>query len=97
MTSAPGFVCELASRADHSDLLHLQVVLSPCCTSIKSETHRPHMSDTADILNRLIEIAKDGEQGFKTAAEKVKNPSIKTLFESTRRNARAMQPNSKKP
>jgi uncharacterized protein (TIGR02284 family) len=39
------------------------------------------MSDTADILNRLIEIAKDGEQGFKTAAEKVKNPSIKTLFE----------------
>ena len=26
------------------------------------------MSDVSDVLNDLIETAKDGEQGFKTAA-----------------------------
>ena len=38
------------------------------------------MSSVADVLNELIETGKDGEQGFKTAAEKVKEPSLKTLF-----------------
>ncbi|MDQ2843558.1 MAG: PA2169 family four-helix-bundle protein [Acidobacteriota bacterium] len=38
------------------------------------------MSDVADVLNGLIETAKDGEQGFRTAAEKVKEPSLKSLF-----------------
>ncbi len=38
------------------------------------------MSDVADVLNGLIETCKDGEEGFKTAAEKVKEPSLKTLF-----------------
>ena len=38
------------------------------------------MSDVADVLNGLIETAKDGEDGFRTAAEKVKDPALKTLF-----------------
>ena len=38
------------------------------------------MSDVGSVLNGLIETAKDGEQGFQTAAEKVKNPELKTLF-----------------
>ena len=38
------------------------------------------MSDVSDVLNGLIETAKDGEQGFRTAAEKVKESSLKSLF-----------------
>jgi uncharacterized protein (TIGR02284 family) len=38
------------------------------------------MSDVADVLNGLIETAKDGEQGFRTAAEKVKDSYLKSLF-----------------
>ncbi len=38
------------------------------------------MSDVADVLNGLVETAKDGEEGFRTAAEKMKDPSLKTLF-----------------
>lgn len=33
-----------------------------------------------DVLNSLIETCKDGEDGFKTAAEKVKESSLKTTF-----------------
>lgn len=36
--------------------------------------------DAVDVLNDLIETCKDGEQGFKTAAEKVKDSSLKSLF-----------------
>ena len=32
------------------------------------------------VLNNLIETCKDGEQGFKTAADGVKNPSLKAKF-----------------
>ena len=32
------------------------------------------------VLNSLIETCKDGEQGFKTAAESLKNPELKTKF-----------------
>jgi uncharacterized protein (TIGR02284 family) len=32
------------------------------------------------VLNDLIETCKDGEQGFKTAAEKAKDSSLKSLF-----------------
>jgi len=32
------------------------------------------------VLNNLIETCKDGELGFKTAAEGLKNPAIKTKF-----------------
>ena len=38
------------------------------------------MSDVADTLNGLIETCKDGQQGFQTAADKVKDPSLKSLF-----------------
>ncbi len=38
------------------------------------------MSDVSDVLNELIETAKDGEQGFRMAAEKVNESSLKSLF-----------------
>jgi uncharacterized protein (TIGR02284 family) len=38
------------------------------------------MSEVLDVLNELIETDKDGEQGFRTASEKVKDPQLKTLF-----------------
>ena len=31
-------------------------------------------------LNSLIETCRDGEQGFRDAADNLKNPSVKTLF-----------------
>lgn len=34
----------------------------------------------ASVLNSLIEICKDGQQGFSDAAETVKNPDYKSLF-----------------
>ena len=36
--------------------------------------------DTIDVLNDLIEYSKDGEKGFKTSAEDVKNPQLKAFF-----------------
>lgn len=36
--------------------------------------------DTISTLNNLIETCKDGENGFRTAADGVKNPELKTLF-----------------
>lgn len=33
------------------------------------------------VVNHLIEICRDGELGFRTAAEHVKDPSLKTLFD----------------
>ncbi len=33
-------------------------------------------------LNKLIETCKDGQQGFREAAENVKNPQFKSLFDS---------------
>ena len=44
------------------------------------------MADTNDtkavtsVLNDLIETCKDGEQGFRTAAERAKDSSLKSLF-----------------
>ncbi len=35
---------------------------------------------TTSVLNDLIETCKDGEQGFRTAAEKAKDSSLKSLF-----------------
>ncbi len=37
-------------------------------------------ADAASVLNELLETCKDGENGFKTVAEKVKDPSLKSLF-----------------
>lgn len=36
--------------------------------------------DTISTLNNLIETCKDGENGFRTAAEGVDNSELKTLF-----------------
>lgn len=36
--------------------------------------------DVISVLNELIEYSKDGEKGFKTSAEDVKNPELKTYF-----------------
>jgi uncharacterized protein (TIGR02284 family) len=36
--------------------------------------------EVRSVLNDLIETCKDGEQGFRTAAEKAKESSLKTLF-----------------
>jgi uncharacterized protein (TIGR02284 family) len=36
---------------------------------------------TTSTLNGLIETLKDGEQGFRTAAEAVKDPNLKSLFQ----------------
>jgi uncharacterized protein (TIGR02284 family) len=35
---------------------------------------------TVDILNDLIEICKDGQDGFRDASENVRSPELKTLF-----------------
>ncbi|PYI70057.1 MAG: aldehyde dehydrogenase, partial [Verrucomicrobia bacterium] len=32
------------------------------------------------VLNNLIETLKDGQEGFKQAAESVRNPALKALF-----------------
>jgi len=37
-------------------------------------------TNTTIALNNLIEICKDGQDGFRNAAEKVTNPELKTLF-----------------
>ena len=38
------------------------------------------MSNTTSILNDLIETLKDGQEGFRAAAEDVKSSDLKTLF-----------------
>lgn len=37
-------------------------------------------TDFISELNDLIETCKDGENGFREAAQEVKNPALKTLF-----------------
>ncbi len=36
--------------------------------------------NTIDTLNELIEVCKDGEQGFRTAAEGLTDPQVKSVF-----------------
>ncbi|MEO7345354.1 MAG: PA2169 family four-helix-bundle protein [Methylotenera sp.] len=36
--------------------------------------------ETISTLNSLIEISKDGEEGFRKAAESVNDPQLKTFF-----------------
>jgi uncharacterized protein (TIGR02284 family) len=38
--------------------------------------------DVSRLLDRLIEICRDGEEGFRTAAAGVQDPSLRRLFES---------------
>jgi uncharacterized protein (TIGR02284 family) len=48
--------------------------------------------DVIDTLNDLIETCKDGEAGFRTCAEDVKNPELKSVFNTgARRCADAAQ------
>ena len=41
--------------------------------------------DIVDTLNNLIETCKDGEEGFRTCAEDIKNPELKTMFNAAAR------------
>ncbi|ATE79283.1 MULTISPECIES: ferritin-like domain-containing protein [Pseudomonas] len=36
--------------------------------------------EAISVLNDLIETCKDGQEGFKTCAEDIKNPELKNLF-----------------
>jgi len=36
--------------------------------------------EIASVINNLIETLKDGEKGFKEAADGVKDPELKSLF-----------------
>jgi len=38
------------------------------------------MKKESTVLNNLIETLKDGQEGFKQAAESVRNPALKALF-----------------
>jgi uncharacterized protein (TIGR02284 family) len=38
------------------------------------------MKKQNDVIDNLIEILKDGQEGFKQAAEGVSNPQLKSLF-----------------
>lgn len=38
--------------------------------------------EVIQTLNNLVEISRDGEQGFRTAAEQARDPQLKTVFES---------------
>ena len=41
--------------------------------------------DVIDTLNDLIETSKDGEEGFRTCAEDIKNAELKTMFNAASR------------
>ena len=43
-------------------------------------TDKPDNSDVISALNGLIETCKDGEKGFRTAAEGIANGDLATLF-----------------
>ena len=56
-------------------------MILPEAGSIRQETTlATETKDVTSVLNGLIETCKDGDEGFKSAAEKVKDPSLKTLF-----------------
>ena len=38
------------------------------------------MKKQNEVINNLIETLKDGQEGFKQAAQSVRNPALKTLF-----------------
>ena len=47
-----------------------------------NESAADETSGVASTLNGLIETCKDGEQGFRSAAEGVTDPNLQRLFES---------------
>ena len=44
------------------------------------DTTHFYMKKENPVLNNLIETLKDGQEGFKQAAESVSNPTLKSLF-----------------
>lgn len=38
------------------------------------------MANIASVLNDLVETSRDGEKGFRTAAEDTRNPELKEIF-----------------
>jgi uncharacterized protein (TIGR02284 family) len=44
------------------------------------EESRMHNDKTISTLNHLIETCKDGEEGFRTAAEGVSSPAVRAAF-----------------
>src|SRR6476659_8400264 len=67
-------------------LTGLQARIAKCFRGASSPTSRRNnlatdtYSSAISVLNGLIETCKDGEQGFRTSAEKVKDASLKSLF-----------------
>ncbi len=52
-------------------------------------------NDVISTLNDLIETSKDGEQGFRTCANGVKDAQLKVLFnEAAQRCAEGAEPSS---
>jgi Domain of unknown function (DUF2383) len=47
--------------------------------------------DVIAALNDLLEISRDGEQGFRTCAEGVESPNLKALFEVAARRCAAAE------
>jgi uncharacterized protein (TIGR02284 family) len=51
-------------------------------TGISPESEAGSVDDVASTLNQLIQTCKDGENGFRTAADAVDDPNLRRLFES---------------
>jgi uncharacterized protein (TIGR02284 family) len=49
-------------------------------TAYAGDTGKMSNDDVVDCLNNLIETCKDGQEGFKDAAEAIKDSELKTLF-----------------
>jgi uncharacterized protein (TIGR02284 family) len=47
---------------------------------VPRDTTHFYMKKEKTVLNNLIETLKDGQEGFKQAAEGVSNPNLKSLF-----------------
>ena len=47
---------------------------------LRPDTTYFYMKKENTVLNNLIETLKDGQEGFKQAAEGVSNPNLKSLF-----------------
>jgi uncharacterized protein (TIGR02284 family) len=51
-------------------------------TETSPESNTDSVDSEASTLNRLIQTCKDGENGFRAAAEGVDDPNLRRLFES---------------
>jgi uncharacterized protein (TIGR02284 family) len=60
-------------------------VYSSSGPSRRSGDRRSGLDEAIATLNGLIEVSKDGEQGFRTSASGVKSADLKTMFEEAAR------------